>query len=181
MNQCSSRHIRCCLTISVWGKSLLKFSDLFVLCSLLLCMTNHSNAQAVLESHCRKTHVECKSNWICWKRLCSSWEEVKSALSNPRAACGPVRGGSKTYESNFFYHDFVQFGKQHSRYKAILPYFVLSQQCYEAYSIPLTEVNRWWDLAVKDYWNRPPLNLLAGCAPGPSQRFFAAQFEISLQ
>jgi len=26
----------------------------------------------------------------------------------------------KTYESNFFHHDFVQFGKQHSRSKAIL-------------------------------------------------------------
>jgi len=24
----------------------------------------------------------------------------------------------KTYESNFFHHDVVQFGKQHSRYKA---------------------------------------------------------------
>jgi len=35
----------------------------------------------------------------------------------------------KTYESNFIRHDFVQFGKQHSRYKAISPSIVLSQQC----------------------------------------------------
>ena len=37
----------------------------------------------------------------------------------------------KTYESNFIHHDFVQFGKQHSRYKAILSSIVLSQQCCE--------------------------------------------------
>jgi len=33
------------------------------------------------------------------------------------------RGGTiappKTYESNFIHHNFVRFGKQHSRYKAI--------------------------------------------------------------
>ena len=33
----------------------------------------------------------------------------------------------KTYESNFFHHDFVQFGEQHSRYKAILTSIVLPQ------------------------------------------------------
>jgi len=35
----------------------------------------------------------------------------------------------KTYESN----DFVQFGNQFWRYKAILPSIVLSQQCCEVY------------------------------------------------
>ena len=46
------------------------------------------------------------------------------------ATDGQCRGGSRggaigaiapaeTYESNFFHEDFVQFGKQHSRYKAI--------------------------------------------------------------
>jgi len=30
-----------------------------------------------------------------------------------------------TYESSFIRHNFIQFGKQHSRYKAILPYIVL--------------------------------------------------------
>jgi len=39
------------------------------------------------------------------------------------------RSPPKNYESNFFHHDFVQFVKQHSRYKAILPSIVLSQQC----------------------------------------------------
>ena len=47
----------------------------------------------------------------------------------------------KTYESNFSHHDFVQFGKQHSRYKASLPSIVLSQQCCEVYFISLTVVN----------------------------------------
>ena len=47
----------------------------------------------------------------------------------------------KTYESNFMHHDFAQFGKQHSRYKAILPSIVLSQQCCEAYFIPRTVEN----------------------------------------
>jgi len=35
----------------------------------------------------------------------------------------------KTYESKFVHHDFVQFGKQHSEFKAILSSIVLSQQC----------------------------------------------------
>jgi len=37
----------------------------------------------------------------------------------------------KTYEINFIRHDFVQFGKQHVRYKVILSSIVLSQQCCE--------------------------------------------------
>jgi len=48
---------------------------------------------------------------------------------------------SKSYESNFIRHYFVQFGKQHSRYKAILLSIVLSQHCYEVYVISLTVVN----------------------------------------
>jgi len=47
----------------------------------------------------------------------------------------------KTYESNFFQHDFVKFGKQHSRYKAILLSIVLSQQCCEVYFMFLAVVN----------------------------------------
>ena len=39
----------------------------------------------------------------------------------------------KTYESKSFHHDFVQFGKQHSRYQAILPSIVLSQKYCEVY------------------------------------------------
>jgi len=63
-------------------------------------------------------------------------------------AKGGSRGGtirviapSKIYKSDFFHHDFLQFGKQHSRYKAILPSTVLSQKCCEVYFISLTVVN----------------------------------------
>jgi len=48
----------------------------------------------------------------------------------------------QTYESNFIHHDFVQFGKQYSQCKAILPSIVSSQQCCEVYFISLTVVNR---------------------------------------
>ena len=68
-------------------------------------------------------------------------------------------GGSpplKTYEINFFHHDFVQFDKQHSQYKAILPSFVWSQQCCEAYFSSLTVAKLLWDLTTKYYLNRPP-------------------------
>jgi len=58
------------------------------------------------------------------------------------------RGGSKggdwgdsppkTCECNFIHHHFEQFGRQHSRYQAILPLFVLSQQCREVFFISIT-------------------------------------------
>jgi len=53
------------------------------------------------------------------------------------------------------HHDFVQSGKQHSRYKANLPSIVLSQLCCEVYFIPLTVVNTQRDLATTYYWNCP--------------------------
>ena len=49
---------------------------------------------------------------------------------------------TKTYESNFIHHDFVQFGKQHSQFKAILPSIVLSQQFCDVYFIFLTVVTQ---------------------------------------
>jgi len=49
---------------------------------------------------------------------------------DPGGAIGAI-APPKTYESNFFLHDFVQFGKQHMRYKAILSSNVLPQQCCE--------------------------------------------------
>jgi len=59
-------------------------------------------------------------------------------------ARGKSRGGRmgrstylKTHESHFIHDDFVQIGKQHSRYKAILPSIVLSQQWFEVYFILL--------------------------------------------
>ena len=48
---------------------------------------------------------------------------------------------AKTYENNFIHHDFAQFGKQHTRYQAILPSIILSQGCCEIYFISLTVVN----------------------------------------
>jgi len=48
----------------------------------------------------------------------------------------------QTYESNFIHHDFVQFGKQHWRSKAILPFIGLSQQCCKVYFISITVVNQ---------------------------------------
>jgi len=42
---------------------------------------------------------------------------------------------------NFIHHDCVQFGKQHSQYKAILSSIVLSRQCCEVYFISLTVGN----------------------------------------
>jgi len=48
--------------------------------------------------------------------------------ANPGKAVGAIVP-PKTYESKFIHDDFVQFGKQHSRYKAILPPIVLSEKC----------------------------------------------------
>jgi len=48
---------------------------------------------------------------------------------------------AKTCEISFIHHDFVLFGKQHSRYKAILSSIVLSQEWCEVYFISLTAVN----------------------------------------
>jgi len=47
----------------------------------------------------------------------------------------------KTTKVSFFHLDFEQFGKLHSRYKAILPSIVLSQQFCEVYFVSLTVVN----------------------------------------
>jgi len=66
---------------------------------------------------------------------------VKNIGRATREAIGALTSFPKTYESNFIHHDFVQFGKQHSRYKAILSSIVLSQQCCEVYFISLTVVN----------------------------------------
>jgi len=65
-----------------------------------------------------------------------------------------------TYESNFIHHDFVQFGKQHSWYKAILLSSILSQQCCEAYFIFLTVAKLLRDLTTKYYWNCHLPNLI---------------------
>jgi len=62
-----------------------------------------------------------------------------SLCSIGKSDCGDLP--PKTYKSNFVHHGFVQFGKQHSRFKAIFLSTTLSQQCYEVYFISLTAVN----------------------------------------
>jgi len=62
---------------------------------------------------------------------------------------GRIQGGRdwgdrpplKPTKVTFFHHDFVQFGKQHSRCKAILSSVGLSQQSFEVYLISPTVVN----------------------------------------
>jgi len=67
---------------------------------------------------------DCRENLLARIDLLHSgcFPGFKHNLSEKRNQ-GGSRGAPpppKTYESNFFHHDFVQFGKQHSRYKAIL-------------------------------------------------------------
>ena len=64
-----------------------------------------------------------------------------------------------------FYHEFVQFGKQHSWYKAIFSSIVLSQQCCEVYFISLTVAKPLCNMATKYYWNRYPPNLAGWIRP----------------
>ena len=58
---------------------------------------------------------------------------------------GRIQWGSdcppKPKKVTYFHHDFVEFGKKHSRHKAIWSSIVLSQQCCEVYFISLTVVN----------------------------------------
>ena len=57
--------------------------------------------------------------------------------------CDETRGGSnrpptKTYESNFIHHNFVQIGKQHSRYQAIFSSIVCHSSAVK-YTSPLLQ------------------------------------------
>jgi len=77
------------------------------------------------------------------------------------AGGGSRRGDApppETYKSNFIRHDFVQFGKQYSRIKAILSSNVLPQQCCSVYCIFLTVAKPLCDLTTTYYWNRPHLH-----------------------
>jgi len=58
---------------------------------------------------------------------CPPWLRVWILPGQGRSDRPPT---PKTYKSNSFHHDFGQFGKQHSRYQAILPFIVMSQRCY---------------------------------------------------
>ena len=84
-----------------------------------------------------------------------------------RAAPGERLGRltPKTYENNFIHHYFLQFWKEHSRYKVILSPIVSSQQCFEVCFIPLTVANLEWELTCKYYRNRPPPNFTGWICP----------------
>jgi len=62
----------------------------------------------------------------------------------------------KAYENKFIHNDFVQVGKQHSRFKVILSSIAFAQQCWEVYFISLAVVKPYLDVTTKYYWNRPP-------------------------
>ena len=80
-----------------------------------------------------------------------------SAEARSHIPSNPVRGGSRGGDR--------RFGKQHSRYKAILSSIVLSQQCCELY-FSLTVAKPLCDLTTKSYWNRPHLpNLTSWIRP----------------
>jgi len=69
--------------------------------------------------------------------VCNDWQMCSSAMW-PRADPGGSIAFPKTFERNFFHHDFEEFGKQHSRHTAIKPSISLSQQCCKGYFISLT-------------------------------------------
>jgi len=61
-------------------------------------------------------------NLICKKVKLRSGKKIYQTLLKIRGYPGGRLGDRppKTSENNFIHHDFLQFGKQHSRYKAIL-------------------------------------------------------------
>ena len=137
-----------------------------------------------IAAHCLVTYVSgfCTLHYSSIKVI-SSVKKLLHSLYDTKLRCrhaadsrtslATVRSGSKgeaisppkIYESNFFHHDFVQFGKQHSRYKAIFPSIVLSQQCCEVYFICLTVSDLVLRLDCQVLLKSPPLNLLGGSAP----------------
>jgi len=58
---------------------------------------------------CRQAEAPWKPQGLQYLHLRGVSRGLIGAIAHP-----------KTYESNFIHHNFVQFGKQHSRYKAIL-------------------------------------------------------------
>ena len=84
---------------------------------------------------------------------------------------GRIRSPShpKTVRSHFIHHDFLQFEKQHLRYKVILLSIVLSQQWCEVYFIFLTVAKPLWVL-TPNITKIAPLYLLAGTPLFPATR-----------
>jgi len=78
-------------------------------------------------------------------------------------------GRSKTYESSFIHHVFVQFGKQHWRCKDSLPYIfchsIVVKQAIVHFSYSSKPVKRLdYQILLKS-----PLTVLVGSAPGPGR------------
>ena len=98
----------------------------------------------------------------CLINLCFGW--VNSQLErqecfhiNSYTTAGSDSGGvigeiayPKTKKSNLFHHNFLQFEKQHSRYKAI--HFVV----HGFFTAVLQQQSRYKSLTNKRYWNISP-------------------------
>jgi len=86
--------------------------------------------------------MQLDSGWKAFYSGVLSTVYFQRCGGNIRKSQGGSRGGGdrppKAYESNFIHHDFVQFGKQHSRCKIILGSIVLSQRSCEVHVISLT-------------------------------------------
>ena len=78
----------------------------------------------------------------------------------------------KTNESSFVDHDFVQFGKQNSRYKAILPSIVLSQPSCKVNVIFTIVMNLQLNLTISNITEIDPLNVLAVDPPLASKQYY---------
>ena len=107
------------------------------LCYATLCDSNELASpirRLLLSRDVGKDEILAESIKLCWPEC---------VLISHRGGSGGGAIGAiaqpKTYESNFFHHDFVQFGKRN--------------------------LTANWDWTAKYYWNRPPLNLRAGSAP----------------
>jgi len=73
------------------------------------------------------------------------------AGSDPRWEGGKEIATPTTVESHFIHHNFLQFGKKHSRYKIISSSTVLSNQCCGVLFIALTVAKPLCDLITKYY------------------------------
>jgi len=87
--------------------------------------------------------------------------EMDSSLARRRDSDGSPNAPPKTYESNFFHHNFVEFRKQHSRYPSILSSIVLSLQCCEVYFIFLQQQS-WYETWLANITETAPSPKLNG-------------------
>ena len=92
---------------------------------------------------CGKTNKSIECRFV--STASTSCDKMQSLNINAIGAIAP----SKTYKSYFICYNFVQFGKQHSRYKANLSSIILSQQCCEVCFISLTVAKLLRDLTPK--------------------------------